>query len=115
MKITQVTYRTNRASRTNKFVHEHVELQAEIGKGETAEQVIEALRSKAIELLYPELVGLCARLHQISPIAAKTVGGLDNSALGELYASRSEVFETFLQGEMTSRHFLQAIGLGTIE
>jgi hypothetical protein len=85
MKITQVTYRTNRASRTNKFVHEHVELQAEIGKGETAEQVIEAL------------------------------GGLDNSALGELYASRSEVFETFLQGEMTSRHFLQAIGLGTIE
>lgn len=111
MKITSISYRTNRASATNKFVHEHVELHAELGPKDKPEDAVEQLRAKARELLSPELVGLGERLRDASPIVAKVLGELDENQMAELYTSRRELFEAFFEGRMAPRVFLSGIGL----
>jgi hypothetical protein len=113
MKITSVSYRTNRASATNKFVHEHVELHAELGPKDKPEDAIEELRVKARELLFPELVGLGERLRDASPKVAKVIGGLDERAVADLYAQHRETFEAFLEGRVAPGAFLDRIGLVT--
>lgn len=111
MKITSVSYRTNRASATNKFVHEHVELHAELGPKDKPEDAIEQLRAQARELLFPELVGLGERLRNTSPMVAKVLGNLDESAVADLYAQHRDTFEQFLEGRVAPGAFLGRIGL----
>ena len=58
MKITSVTYRSNRPTVGSKYIHQHVELTAKVGPRETAAGVLEKLRAEVHSLLYPELAGL---------------------------------------------------------
>lgn len=111
MKITAVSYRTNRAVPGQKFIHEHVELHAELGKGETPEKALEQLRAKTHELLFPETVNLRERLVRVSPLIAETLERLNDAELAELYAQRSALFEAFAEGRMAPTEFLRALGL----
>lgn len=111
MKITSVSYRTNRASASNKFVHEHIELTAELGPKDKPEDAVEKLRLQARELLFPELVGLGERLRDISPLVAKVLGTLEENTVAELYSQHREVFEQFLAGRVAPGAFLGRIGL----
>lgn len=110
MKINTVTYRTNRASATNKFVHEHVELTAELGAKDTPEAVLEQLKAKARELLFPELIGLVDRLRSASPLVSKVLSDLDQGQLAELYTNHRQLFQALFDGSVAPRQFLSSLG-----
>ena len=76
MKITSVTYRSNRPTVGSKYIHQHVELTAKVGKGESPAKVLEQLKAEVHALLYPELVGLCRRIASASPLVAKKLADL---------------------------------------
>lgn len=111
MKITTIAYRTNRAVPGQKFTHEHVELHAELGPKDSPEKALEQLRAKTHELLFPETVGLRARLEKVSPLVATTLQRLDDTELAELYAQRTPLFEAFAEGRVAPAEFLRALGL----
>lgn len=107
MKITTVKYRTNRPSKDNKFVHEHVELEAQLAKGETPELVVNMLRVQAQELLYPELKSIDDRIGAISPKVAEYARELPTATLGALYRDNIDMFDSFFLGDVAPATFLR--------
>ena len=70
MKIITVTYRTNRPTPGSRYVHEHVEATAQVGKHETPAQALEKLKGEVHSLLYPELANLRERVAKVAPTVA---------------------------------------------
>ena len=111
MKIRSISYRENRASPDNRFQHQHIELTADLVKGESADKALALLQVEVRKLLYPELVGLRERISAISSLVAKQLKGLNDAQLGALFTSKSEQFEQFLAGRLAVGDFLYSLGL----
>lgn len=109
MKITSVTYRTNRPTVGSKYIHQHVEATARVGKNETAAQALEKLKAEVHSLLYPELVNLCKRVAAVSPLVAKRLADLSEEQVAELYGEHAEAFRDLLKGDMAPSVFIDEV------
>lgn len=109
MKITQVSYKTNKPSRNNQYVHEHIELVAVLEPNETPEQAIDRLRLKAKALLDPVMAKLRPMLEKMLPahLYSRYIKPITDEHLSELYNDTPEVFTNFINGEDTNREFLK--------
>ena len=111
MKIRSISYRENRASPENKFQHQHIELTADLAKGESADKALALLQMEVRKLLYPELKGLRERIKANSSIVADALRKVNDSTLGAIYAQHNEAFEQFLAGRLAPGDFLYSLGL----
>lgn len=109
MKITSVTFRTNRPTVGSKYIHQHVELSARLTKGETPAQAVEKLKAQARELLYPELVNLRTRVAKVAPTVARYLSEVTDEELAELYSEHAEAFSDLLKGNTAPSVFLDDI------
>lgn len=109
MKITSVTYRTNRPTPGSKYVHEHVEATALLGRNESPAEALEKLKVSVRAMLYPELVDLRERLHQVAPTVAQTMRCTSDAELAELYSEHMEEFAALLNGDMAPSLFVDQV------
>lgn len=111
MKITSVTYRSNRPTVGSKYIHQHVELTAKVGPRETAAGVLEKLRAEVHQLLYPELAGLRQKIARNAPVVSGRLIklGTTDEELAELYAEHAEAFAELLKGDMAPSVFITEV------
>ena len=106
MKILTVTYRTNRPTVGSRYVHEHVEATAQVGKHETPEVALQHLKAQVHAMLYPELVGLRERVAAVSSMAGHYLATFTDEALAQAYAENTEEFTQLLKGDLAPRDFV---------
>lgn len=109
MKITTVTYHTNRPTQGSRYVHEHVELTAALGPRDTPQGVLEQLKLQARQMLYPELVDLRARLAKAAPFVAAELADVTEAELAALYEEHAEAFSELLRGKVAPVAFMQGL------
>lgn len=109
MKIVRITYRENRASVENKFLHQHVELTAELNKNDTVDKAMAKLQAEARRLLYPELDGLRQKLTRLSAAVGKCIEPLTDAQLATFYTLNPTLFNQFAEGKISPVMFLRGI------
>jgi hypothetical protein len=109
MKVTSVTYRSNRPTVGSKYIHQHVELTAKVGPRETAAGVLEKLRGEVHALLYPELAGLRQKIAKVAPTVYARLANYADVAIAELYSEHTEAFADLLKGDMAPSIFIQEV------
>ncbi len=109
MKITSVTYRTNRPTAGSKYIHEHVEATCLLEGKETPEAALAKLKTRVQTLLYPELVGLRETIEKMSPAVGEALAGLDDAQLVAMFHANPEAFDELVKGDIGPREFLRAV------
>lgn len=109
MKIIRITYRENRAAPDNRYLHQHVEMTAELGKNDKLGEAAAKLQAKVREILYPELTGLRGRIEAVSSSTAKALEKLTDNQLAHLYTLHPADFASFFAGRTAPVDFTRRL------